>query len=236
MQHALESEVSKLADEVSRLRILVNRCLEEPAVQRDERVGTKPTADSAPYAAAAVIPHLFSGRDGTKRLFRLLMEAYPWLTPDEVVASREEEQRRRKFADQFRAATVAPTREQLDAAGMALAADEPPQLPPTLASNPPSQPPSRMATPRGPSAATPRTPYGAAAAATSPSLGGFGSDEGLGGLLIRPTGGAKKPQPKTKRAAAVAVLGPSDSDEDAAAAVKADPLSATATAPPDVDF
>ena len=97
----IEAEVTALNAEVARLRIMVERCVDVQQQQQraqqqqqqpapalfggfaDPRVGTVPPMP-LPGQPLAVLPVLFSGMEGTARLFRILMETYPWLTPPEV--------------------------------------------------------------------------------------------------------------------------------------------------------
>ena len=119
---ALESEVETLNAEVTRLRLMVQRCVGE-----QERLGREireqhsreaahtgdGKADNAaqhvvpqmiripqPDDPVAVLPSLFSGMDGTARLFKVLMETYPWLLPPELREAQEELERKRGLASQ----------------------------------------------------------------------------------------------------------------------------------------
>ena len=109
MLHTLEAEVSQLSNEVSRLRLICNRLNENPSGARNGATPFSPgdgmmrdpltVPMAVPNEPLAILPTIFQGKVGTKRLFKLLMEAYPWLTPDEVSTAREENQ---KKLDTFR--------------------------------------------------------------------------------------------------------------------------------------
>ena len=116
MRSPLEDEVVKLSNEVARLQIMVERCVEannqhysnktrtsspSPSQQHQQQKQTafsstassspspnsnqqqqrskSPFAFSAPSDPLAALPSLFSGKEGTARLFRVLVESYPWL-------------------------------------------------------------------------------------------------------------------------------------------------------------
>lgn len=111
---ALEEEVGALSAEVTRLRLMVHRSAESEMQRqqlaaevealkaaneelKEQQRSLKPVSDPAgppPTAPAAnpvfgsgvdvALPAMFCGADGTARLFRAVMEAYPWLTPVEV--------------------------------------------------------------------------------------------------------------------------------------------------------
>lgn len=114
----LESEVNALNAEVTRLRIMVNRCVEaqdnarqtqlvvhEPTLQQRTHHPQRnyPTVSSSvdpisnvlevlptstklplPGEPMSVLPTIFSGMDGTARLFKVLIETYPWLLPSDL--------------------------------------------------------------------------------------------------------------------------------------------------------
>ena len=130
---ALESEVNALDAEVTRLRIMVDRCVESQdtlraSVQtRDDRqqhrtnhtetrrnppetahesdpinLGTALTSTrlALPGDPMAVLPAIFSGMDGTARLFKVLIETYPWLLPRDLrEAQKELEAQRNDIAE-----------------------------------------------------------------------------------------------------------------------------------------
>jgi hypothetical protein len=109
-QEAIDSEMAKLSDEVARLRLMVERVqlrqahidgsvgqarssseqssaahAGQPAYHRDPWAVPVPL----PNSPVAVLPTIFSGVDGTARLFKLLLDTYPWLEPPEVREARE---------------------------------------------------------------------------------------------------------------------------------------------------
>lgn len=108
---ALEEEVSCLSAEVTRLRLMVHRCCEEErhrqqlvsentalknALRNQQHAVPEPAAlpqQPAPQfnygLSANALPPIFCGVDGTARLFRAIMEAYPWLVPPEVKEAQE---------------------------------------------------------------------------------------------------------------------------------------------------
>lgn len=106
--------------EVTRLRLMVQRCVgEQERLGREIRErpsreathgGDGMTENAAqnvvpqmiripqPDDPVAVLPSLFSGMDGTARLFKVLMETYPWLLPPELREAQEELERKRGSA------------------------------------------------------------------------------------------------------------------------------------------
>lgn len=108
-KRALQREVEALSDEVSRLRMMVQRCVEvREQQQQQQQVGTVGLTTGEPGGVQiplsnqplAVLPSLFSGIDGTARLFKVLMDTYPWLVPAELQEAKAviAEQRRREAA------------------------------------------------------------------------------------------------------------------------------------------
>ena len=98
MIHTLEQEVCSLNSEVTRLRLMVERCvelqLESKAMAPPAAPSSSPTAALLPRTPLAtdplqILPEIFSGMDGTARLFKLLMDAYPWLAPTVVSSAKE---------------------------------------------------------------------------------------------------------------------------------------------------
>lgn len=96
---AVETEISKLTDEVARLRLMVER-INESGRSTSEASSQQQQPHPAyrdpftvpvplPSNPVAVLPTIFAGPEGTARLFRLLMDAYPWLVPPEVEEARE---------------------------------------------------------------------------------------------------------------------------------------------------
>ena len=104
---AVDNEMAKLSDEVARLRLMVERVqLRQNQLDAHQRSSSEqssqPTGTPAyhrdpwavppvplPGSPVAVLPTIFSGVDGTTRLFKLLLETYPWLEPPEVRQARE---------------------------------------------------------------------------------------------------------------------------------------------------
>lgn len=100
LKSPLEEEVVKLSNEVARLQIMVERCVHtnnkmyNNTQQQNSNTSPKtattttttqqpqpqqPFSFSAPTDPLTALPTLFSGREGTARLFRVLVESYPWL-------------------------------------------------------------------------------------------------------------------------------------------------------------
>src|SRR3989338_11473623 len=113
LKSPLEDEVVKLSDEVARLQIMVERCVENnnkmynyhqnppprapsqnhnnnspssrsqsPAMSATNNINinnANPFTFSAPTDPLTALPSLFTGKEGTARLFRVLVESYPWL-------------------------------------------------------------------------------------------------------------------------------------------------------------
>ena len=87
MRHtkAIEEEVTSLAEEVARLRVMVDRCVELnlDLQQRQAQQPPPAAAHTVPFPTPdqplAVLPTMFSGIDGTTRLLKLIVETYPWL-------------------------------------------------------------------------------------------------------------------------------------------------------------
>jgi hypothetical protein len=80
IRQQLEAEVAELADEVARLRQLCEKCVNDasrPSLP-DSASRDPPPPDSLPDMVGAM-PSIFSGVEGTTRLFNLLVETYPWL-------------------------------------------------------------------------------------------------------------------------------------------------------------
>lgn len=106
----LQEEVAALNSEVMRLRLMVHKCTRQAEEQHDVQrrqqqalhqafpVGGGSQQPSPSYVhpttglptvplpgqPLAVLPQMFSGLEGTARLFRVLMETYPWLVPPEM--------------------------------------------------------------------------------------------------------------------------------------------------------
>jgi hypothetical protein len=97
--------VEKLSFEVSRLRLMVERVTER---QNAINVGRSASEESSaqpgavhlhrdpfqvplplPGSPVHVLPTIFSGQEGTARLFRLLLDTYAWLEPPEMKEARE---------------------------------------------------------------------------------------------------------------------------------------------------
>lgn len=108
---ALEEEVNSLNAEVTRLRLMVQQCVEnesrykaleeenaalKAAVAQQQAPGgsnklVNPYLPGMPLPGQPldVLPSMFTGTKGTARLFRLIMDTYPWLTPPEVREAQE---------------------------------------------------------------------------------------------------------------------------------------------------
>ena len=110
---ALESEVELLNSEVTRLRLMVQRCnVAQQELGQKVRQGYANEGDAGGGGAVAtqafphavripqpddpisVLPSLFSGMDGTARLFKVLLETYPWLLPADLREAQEELKRK----------------------------------------------------------------------------------------------------------------------------------------------
>lgn len=82
---AVEEELAHLNDEIARLRIMVNRCNEMDSREAAPAQGAEPQVQlPLSNQPMAILPGIFSGVEGTARLFRVLMDTYPWLVPVEV--------------------------------------------------------------------------------------------------------------------------------------------------------
>jgi hypothetical protein len=100
---ALEDEVGALSAEMTRLRLMVQQCADREQRQaailaENERLKaalleaqatgalrSAPTIGSTlPPGSLDALPAMFSGADGTARLFKAIMDAYPWLIPPDV--------------------------------------------------------------------------------------------------------------------------------------------------------
>jgi hypothetical protein len=105
---AIDAEMEKLSGEVARLRVMVERVVDhksrsvsEASAQPHPPAGHSiiPTPQfhrdpftvpvPLPTSPVAVLPTIFAGQDGTARLFRLLLDTYPWLEPPEVTEARD---------------------------------------------------------------------------------------------------------------------------------------------------
>jgi hypothetical protein len=105
---ALEEEVGALSAEMTRLRLMVQQCADREQRQaailaENERLKaalleaqTTGALRSAPKIGSALpsgsldaLPAMFSGADGTARLFKAIMDAYPWLIPPDVQEAQE---------------------------------------------------------------------------------------------------------------------------------------------------
>ncbi|CUG38043.1 Hypothetical protein, putative [Bodo saltans] len=105
---ALEDEVGALSAEMTRLRLMVQQCTDREQRQaslaaENERLKaalleaqTNGAIHSSPRAGATAapgtldaLPAMFSGADGTARLFKAIMDAYPWLVPTDVQEAQE---------------------------------------------------------------------------------------------------------------------------------------------------
>eukprot|EP00758_Cryptobia_borreli_P012801 Tbor_TRINITY_DN5777_c0_g1::TRINITY_DN5777_c0_g1_i1::g.20402::m.20402 len=88
---SLEKEVDALNTEMTRLRLMVTKCMEirESSPPAATIPYTRATVDPSstrlplPGDPMSVLPSIFSGMQGTARLLKVLLETYPWLLPSE---------------------------------------------------------------------------------------------------------------------------------------------------------
>jgi hypothetical protein len=193
--HELEDEILKLTADVARLQIMVDRTIEASEAAALHASSSSPSdplsihsqllaqqmaaLTAAPIGAAAagtpaiplpgdplaVLPALFSGREGTARLFRMLVETYPWLLTEGTA-----HHARTAEATAMLAATAAARQQQIVVTSAAAQPPVPPVSAPAPAA-PTHAAPLPQAPTVAPTAAAPMplTPAVVAPSATAPS-------------------------------------------------------------------